>query len=178
MSVSDKQQRAIEMLLLGKKINDVATAIAVRREVIWDWRKNDAEFIAQYNRERNALVWANEQELLGLFSKAIEVLKKKMGAREALEIIRLMMPDSGHKLAESKQIDVKEIKQRQDKERQEEINKLLREKITSLEDQGYSFEEIAKKAKLIGPDCDVAKAYYEQAKETREMYKSVNSLVH
>jgi transposase-like protein len=56
--ISDKQQLAIDLLLIGTKYQDVAKAVDISREQLWRWRTQDMAFMttlelrrAEANRE-------------------------------------------------------------------------------------------------------------------------------
>ena len=41
-----KQQRALELILAGHSVTDIASQVGVRRETVWRWR-NDPSFASE-----------------------------------------------------------------------------------------------------------------------------------
>ena len=48
------------------------------RRTLWRWKNEDASYIAEFNRRKQALWAASEQKLLNLIPKALEVLEGQM----------------------------------------------------------------------------------------------------
>lgn len=108
--LKDVQIQALNRLLSGKKISDIASELKINRETIWQWKKTNPEFIAAYNRERNAIVMGLREEMFGLVSKAIETLQEKMTPKEAMDILKLCFENGfSEKLSESKDTDEDEL---------------------------------------------------------------------
>jgi predicted DNA-binding protein (UPF0251 family) len=78
--LSIEQLNAIELLITGSPDADVAQAVGVSRQTVWDWRNHDDEFAAQLERKRKALWASHEDNLRSLISKAIDILRQGMAS--------------------------------------------------------------------------------------------------
>ena len=91
--LSDKQELAIDLLLIGTKKQDVAKAVDISREQLWRWRTRDPSFMAALElgrAERHQGV--TDQFWGGLLPLAMNVARESLaeGDREmARDIIRL-----------------------------------------------------------------------------------------
>lgn len=72
--LSDRQLRAIELMLTGKKMLAIAKELEIRRQTLYAWRTEDAAFIATLNRRRRELWNANRERLRNLVGEALDVL--------------------------------------------------------------------------------------------------------
>lgn len=88
--LNPKQYQTIEMLLAGKTAVDIANALGIDRGTIARWRTGDADFIAEYNSQRNAILSAYQERIMRLGGKALEVLETEMDKKTAMEILRLL----------------------------------------------------------------------------------------
>ena len=71
-----EQRNAIELLVQGQSDREVAEAVGIARETVWQWRNVHPVFIAELNRRRKELWWDAQERLRALMGKAIEVLEK------------------------------------------------------------------------------------------------------
>jgi hypothetical protein len=76
--LTPEQQNAIDLLILGKSDREVAEGVGVAREAVTRWRSDNPLFIAELNRQRQAL-WADARERLrALVGKAVAVIEQAM----------------------------------------------------------------------------------------------------
>jgi hypothetical protein len=94
LQLSIKQETAIDLLLVGKRDQEVADAIGVHRVTVTRWRLYDALFQATLN-ERRAAVWQSSEDAYRvLLKEAVGVLKEALGTQGpqrgklALDIVR------------------------------------------------------------------------------------------
>lgn len=80
--LSVKQERAIELLLVGKGDAEVAKAVGVSRQTVNEWRNHDALFIAELNLRRQQVWEAALGRLRGLLGQAIAVLEEDLNAED------------------------------------------------------------------------------------------------
>lgn len=93
--LSEKQTRAITMMLAGKRQQEILDAVEISRTELFRWRKEDAEFIAEFNMQKEEIAAGHKAALNSLFARAIEVLRDGMTPREAMEIVRLYLGGAG-----------------------------------------------------------------------------------
>ena len=89
--LKDVQLKAITLLLSGRKLGDIASELAISREMLWMWRAQDVDFILEYETQRNEIIESSKAEIFGLLQKAISVLKEQMDVKAALEIVKLFV---------------------------------------------------------------------------------------
>lgn len=92
--LSDRQRRAIPLILSGKSDQAVADELGLARETICRWRTSHHFFIAVLNSARLEL-WENAQDrLLGLTNKAIDVIEEALTKRNnlwvAMSLLRII----------------------------------------------------------------------------------------
>ena len=72
------QERAIQLLMLGKTDKKVAEDLDVARQTVTNWRNQDSTFIARLNAERKALWSANRERLRSLVFRAVDILEDSL----------------------------------------------------------------------------------------------------
>jgi hypothetical protein len=78
--LNDKQHAAIELLILGQKTKDVASAVGVERRTVTRW-KVDENFREELDRRRRELWSRASQRIASLVHPAIDVLEKHLNDR-------------------------------------------------------------------------------------------------
>lgn len=89
-SLNSKQERAIDVLLVGETTSQVAQTVGVDRSTIHRWL-SQAEFAASLNRRRLALREAYQFRLQRLQERAIETLEGEIeqgNGRMALAVLK------------------------------------------------------------------------------------------
>src|SRR4051794_12958967 len=78
--LTDRQQAAIELLLLGKPTGEIAKAVGVDRRSLYNWRQ-DGDFRDELDRRRRELWRDAADRLAALVHPALDVLEKHLGDR-------------------------------------------------------------------------------------------------
>jgi transposase-like protein len=78
--LSEKQRMAIELLLVGHSISDIAAAVDVNRRTVFRWRREEA-FCEELHSRREQLWSAAADQLVGLVEPALDVLRRQLGDR-------------------------------------------------------------------------------------------------
>ena len=73
-----KQKQALELLLTGASLTEVAEKVGVARQTVSVWHNRDTRFIAELNRRRKELWVSNQDKLRQLVSDAVDVLADEM----------------------------------------------------------------------------------------------------
>jgi IS30 family transposase len=76
--LSDKQEMAIELVVCGMSDRDIAEQTGKSRQTINRWRNHDPDFRAVLAERRKATRERHRDELSGLVSEAIEVMRDVM----------------------------------------------------------------------------------------------------
>lgn len=85
--LSNKQQRALELLLQGKTQTEVASELEIDPSTVWRWLRLGTAFEDQY-RQARAEIWSSMRwRLRQLGSKALDVLETSLSSED--ERIRL-----------------------------------------------------------------------------------------
>ncbi|MDD2541057.1 MAG: phBC6A51 family helix-turn-helix protein [Desulfuromonadaceae bacterium] len=85
-----QKQRAIQLLLEGKAVVQVAEEIGVDRTTVYRWLK-EPSFIAERNRQANELRDAAQSRLRALISKSVDVVERQLEAgnlKAALAVLK------------------------------------------------------------------------------------------
>ena len=77
-TLSDKQEQAINLILLGQTDQSVAEAIGVARQTINKWKNQNPLFKATLNSQRQELWSSHYEELRSLIKLAIRVLRQDL----------------------------------------------------------------------------------------------------
>lgn len=92
--LDEKQERALEMIILGEKDVEIATALGINRTTIYRWRKYDVQFMRALD-ERQALMREMAQNgLLELMDTALETVKEALSngdTRTRLQAARMVL---------------------------------------------------------------------------------------
>jgi transposase len=76
--LSAKQEMTIELALQGMKDGEIAKQVGVTRKTINTWRNHDEDFRIVLAKRRRALREQHQDELSGLVSEAIGVMREAM----------------------------------------------------------------------------------------------------
>ena len=91
--LGDKQQLAIDLLLIGTKYQDVAKAVDISREQLWRWRRRDMSFMTALELRRAERHQGVTDQFWGsLVPQAINVAAESLAEGDpemARDIIRL-----------------------------------------------------------------------------------------
>ena len=74
-TLKPKQQKAIQMLLEGKTIQDITADLHIERNTLWRW-KQEPLFISEYNRLNNAINKGIKNKHQELMVKSLKVLEE------------------------------------------------------------------------------------------------------
>jgi transposase-like protein len=92
--LDEKQERALEMIILGERDVDIAATLGINRTTIYRWRKYDVQFMRALD-ERQALMREMAQNgLLELTEGALEAVRealKDKDNRVRLQAARLVL---------------------------------------------------------------------------------------
>jgi hypothetical protein len=83
-----QQLQALDLLLLGKTINEAAAAVGVDRNTVSRWKRTDPGFIAAYNMALLSSWEASHKRLLDVRMKAIDKLEDLLDARDKSVALR------------------------------------------------------------------------------------------
>ncbi|MGH2626244.1 MAG: helix-turn-helix domain-containing protein [Anaerolineales bacterium] len=81
--LSAAQEVAAACVLAGKTDGEVAEAVGVSRQTVWEWRHRHPVFIAEVNRRRVEVWEAASERLRGLVDRAVEVLEADLAGEDA-----------------------------------------------------------------------------------------------
>ena len=90
-TLTQKQTQAIELLIGGRKIGEVAKEVSVGRTTLWRWMNQNYNFRAEMNRRRNALRESLADRLHALAGQALVTVEDAVGQGDlavALKILR------------------------------------------------------------------------------------------
>lgn len=76
--LSVKQEQAIELLVAGKTVTEVAEEVGVTRQTVSEWKNHDPVFVAEFNRRRSEMWEGGRERLRSLLDRAVEVLEKDL----------------------------------------------------------------------------------------------------
>lgn len=105
-NLTPQQIRAIELLMAGGNVSDVAKELGIARQTVSKWLNQDAHFQAELNTRRYELWNGLTDRLRGLLPKALEVVENelqnsddaRLRMQAALSILKLAsveMPPTG-----------------------------------------------------------------------------------
>jgi hypothetical protein len=80
-ALSPKQHAAIELLLSGRNIGDIAKIIEVDRRTLYRWRFVNESFTQELTRRRNELWSIAADRLKALVHTSLDVLEKELADR-------------------------------------------------------------------------------------------------
>jgi len=91
--LTEQQQKAIELLLLGKAEKSVAEELEITRETVNRWRNHNSNFIAVLNeRQRLVTRWNN------LFPWALDVVEQALAKSDPVVAIAILQALAPHQL--------------------------------------------------------------------------------
>lgn len=73
--LSDKQLRAIPLILSGKRDSEVAEAVSVTRQTVNKWKNHNAYFQAELNNQRYEIYESQNERIRTLRSRAIDEIE-------------------------------------------------------------------------------------------------------
>jgi hypothetical protein len=73
-----EQERALELLMLGRNDTEVAKELDLARQSVWTWRSKNPKFIAELNRRRMELYYANMSRLKAMIGQALDVVETSL----------------------------------------------------------------------------------------------------
>ena len=89
--LTQEQRRAIQLLLMGKTVSEIAVTLGKDRKTIYRWRQNP-RFIAELNRQQLEMQESVNLRLRGLAKKAVLVLERSLdqgNLRAAIELLKM-----------------------------------------------------------------------------------------
>lgn len=110
--LTDKQLKAIDLLVAGLTDTEVAEQLGVARQTVNEWKNRNPAFIAELNRRRKAVYEASLNKLVNLTHKAIEIVEKEIEAgnwKLALEVLKMAGLDYRNSRITFGEIDEDEI---------------------------------------------------------------------
>ena len=91
-SVTAQQEMAIDMLVMGRRLTDVADAVGISREQLWRWRTQDVGFKARLDEVQVEAHAARMNRFWALNDKAHDVLEESLeegDPKAAMDILKL-----------------------------------------------------------------------------------------
>ena len=76
--LNEKQEMAIELALTGMSDGEIAKRIKVSRQWVNGWRNHNTVFIDALEERRRTLRERNQDSVIGLVEKAVEVVKNAL----------------------------------------------------------------------------------------------------
>ena len=95
--LTQRQQKAAELLAAGKTKNVVAEEVGISRQQLWEWGKN-VFFRSAVSRIHSDLWIENKQRLRGLGGKAVDVIATELDSgnlKAAIELLKLIGLSNG-----------------------------------------------------------------------------------
>jgi len=95
--LTQRQQKAAELLAAGKTKNTVAEEVGISRQQLWEWGKN-VFFRSAVSRIHSDLWVENKQRLRGLGGKAVDVIATELDSgnlKAAIELLKLIGLSNG-----------------------------------------------------------------------------------
>jgi hypothetical protein len=95
--LTQRQQKAAELLAAGKTKNVVAEEVGISRQQLWEWGKN-VFFRSAVSRIHSDLWVENKQRLRGLGGKAVDVIATELDSgnlKAAVELLKLIGLSNG-----------------------------------------------------------------------------------
>jgi hypothetical protein len=91
-NISNKQEKAIELLITGETVTNTAKQIGVARETVSRWINHEAEFQAEFNTQRHDIWNSYQDRLRSLIPKAMDIVADELEAgnvQTALTILKM-----------------------------------------------------------------------------------------
>jgi transposase len=80
--LSDKQFRAITLIVSGKNDSEVAKTLNVTRQTVNKWKNKEHRFVAELNYQRKEVWDSHVDYLRSLLPKAVEILVKELNSED------------------------------------------------------------------------------------------------
>jgi transposase-like protein len=110
---SEKQERALEMMLRGETDTQIAKTMKITRQTLYYWRTQDARFMKALAERRSILREQTREELLELSHAATEAVRGALASKDErvqLQAARLVLSmlkiDKEDELQESPVLDL------------------------------------------------------------------------
>jgi hypothetical protein len=95
LSLPPKQQIAVDLVVLGRTLAEIASAVGVGIRTVWRWRRYNSKFQAAVAQRRREILEAASDKLRSVLSQAIDVLQEELAnpenknrARIAIELVK------------------------------------------------------------------------------------------
>jgi len=105
---SEKQERALELMLRGETDTQIAKAMKITRQTLYYWRTQDARFMKALAERRSILREQAREELLELSHAATEAVRRALVSKDeriqlqaAKMVLSLLKMDKEDELEES-----------------------------------------------------------------------------
>jgi len=85
-----QQQKALELLVMGRSVAETAREVGVGRTTMFRWLKSDAHFQAAYNRWQHEVQSSCHSRLLALTDKAVDVIDMSLTTNDARMAMQLL----------------------------------------------------------------------------------------
>jgi transposase-like protein len=79
---SEKQERALELMLMGQTDTQIAKALGITRQTLYNWRNLDARFMQALTERRSILRDQMREQLLELSQDAIKAVKAALACKD------------------------------------------------------------------------------------------------
>lgn len=110
-SLTPGQATAVDMLVLGRTVTDVAEAVGVTRQTVSGWLHHHLGFQAELSVRRRELWETAADQLRGLVPKSVEVLKEALEGDEKLMVALGILRGAGlSNISPPKHVDIEELK--------------------------------------------------------------------
>jgi uncharacterized protein with von Willebrand factor type A (vWA) domain len=106
-----EQQRALELLLEGKSVVEVAKAVGIHRGSLHRWMKHDAVFVAAYNQWHEQMRDGSHSRLMMIAERATGAVEKAIDAGDGRLALRLLEKMGVVKEREMGPTDAEEIEE-------------------------------------------------------------------
>jgi hypothetical protein len=91
--LSPTQEQAMELLVAGQRVRDIATALQLSPNEVDSWRQAHPVFVARLNQAKHRLWDESQDRLRALVPEAIATLEKAMkqgSVRAAVELLKIV----------------------------------------------------------------------------------------
>jgi len=110
---SEKQERALELMLMGQTDTQIAKALGITRQTLYNWRNLDARFMKALAERRSILREQMREALLELSQDAIRAVKTALASNDeriqlqaARMVLGMLKVDRDEGLEESPVLDL------------------------------------------------------------------------
>ena len=95
--LSSQQERALDLLVAGRRDSEVADELGINRTTVWRWRTDDMAFQAALNDRRHDAWNAAIEQLRGLVAPALESLAEELEGPRRLRAAIAILEIAGFK---------------------------------------------------------------------------------